>query len=499
MGALVVAHGVTCELSDGRVLFTRINLALFAGITGLVGANGVGKSCLARVLAGALTPANGSVQRHSPVTLLPQREVADARTVADYLAGHDVHSAAGDALLDGIGPDAPCNTLSGGQWMRVRLARALDAGFLILDEPTNDLDDAARAAVADFLRARRGGTLLISHDHECLMLCAQILELSNHGLRAFGGGWAEYAAARDAERLRLDEALEAARRERNSVHAQIRQDTQQRSRKQGHARAKAARGGMPKLLLGMRKRNAQATAGGFASAAAGKSAQAVRAAREALADIKLQPVMYAGIAGSELPAQRLVAAADGFNIRHRDWIYAQDLQFNWRGNLRLVIHGANGAGKSSLLRALDGATQVTRGQLQRGDLRRVFLDQHHAELRDELSVLQNIARCCVGTEGELRNLLAQFLFRGDAVEQIVGTLSGGERLRAALAQAFLRAGSPELMLLDEPTNNLDAANVEYLEEMVRGFRGAVIAVSHDQRFLERCGVTEEYSLPQARG
>ena len=499
MGALVVAHGVTCELSSGRVLFTRLNLALPAGITGLVGANGVGKTCLARMLAGELAPASGNVQRHCAVTLLPQREVAAACTVADYLAGHDVHSAAGDALLDGIAPDTPCNILSGGQWMRVRLARTLDAGFLILDEPTNDLDYVARATVADFLRRRAGGTLLISHDRECLQLCADILELSNRGLAACGGGWAEYLAARDAERQRLDEALESARRERDRVHTQSQQDAQRRSRQQGHARARAARGGMPKLLLGMRKRNAQATAGRFASAAIDKSAQAVRTAQTALAAIKLQPVMYAGITGRELPAQRLVAAAQGFNIRHRDWIYAQDLQFSWRGNLRLAIHGANGAGKSSLLRMLDGATQLTRGHLHRGELRRVFLDQHHAALRDELSVLQNIAQCCQGTEGELRNLLAQFLFRGDAVEQPVGNLSGGERLRAALAQAFLRAGSPELLLLDEPTNNLDAANVEYLEEVVRGFRGAVIAVSHDRGFLERCGVTEEYRLPQAQG
>ena len=272
----------------------------------------------------------------------------------------------------------------------------------------------------------------------------------------------------------------------------MQEQTERRSRQQGRAKTKAARGGMPKLIMGGRKRQAQATAGEKAQASASRAEDAGRAAREAFGALKLQPVMYAGITGHALPAQKLVAEASGFNIRHRDWVYPRDLEFSWRGNVRIAIHGSNGSGKSSLLQAMRGAPLSARGRLQRGDLVTVFLDQHHTGLRDELSVLGNVALRCSGSEGQLRDALAQFLFRGDSVHQVVGTLSGGERLRVAVAMAFLRAGSPQLMLLDEPTNNLDAENVEFLEEIVRGFRGAVVMVSHDQRFLQRCGVTGEF-------
>lgn len=495
MGPLVVAHDVTFDLCTGRRLFERLDFVLSPGIAGLVGANGVGKSTLAGLLAGVLAPSAGSVQRRCAVRLLPQREVPPPVSVADWLADGDPPGRTADALLHGIDPAAQCNTLSGGQWMRVRLARTLDDAFLILDEPSNDLDDEARALLAGFLLERRGGALLVSHDRQLLELCNSILELTHRGLAVFGGGWQEYEAARNAERARMHDALLLARREREQVRATQRAQAAQRARQQGHARTKAARGGMPKLPLGARKRRAQQTSGRLAAGAMAKADDAVRTAAEAWQAMKLQPVMYAGITGRAMPPGRLVAAASSFNIRHHHWVYGRDLDFTWRGNVRIAIRGANGAGKSSLMQALSGAQLTTRGTLRIGGLASVRLDQHQSQLREDLSVLDNLARCSALPEQQLRNTLAQFLFRGDAVLQRVGTLSGGERLRAALACTFLQADSPELMLLDEPTNNLDAGNIAFLEDIVRAFQGAVLLVSHDQRFIERCGVTSEYELP----
>ncbi len=222
---------------------------------------------------------------------------------------------------------------------------------------------------------------------------------------------------------------------------------------------------------------------------------AVREAHRVLSEIKVDPVMYPELGGQELPAQTLVAEAQGFNVRFRNWVFDGDLDFVWRGNLRLAVRGANGAGKSILLKAVAGGGDFeSRGHLRRGDLVALYLDQRFSLLDDEKSVLDNVRAASVRSERDIRTALAQFLFHGDAVFQKVRDLSGGERLRAALARTAMSIRQPDLLLLDEPTNNLDHANVALLERIASAFRGALVVVSHDERFLQNCGITRELSL-----
>jgi ATPase subunit of ABC transporter with duplicated ATPase domains len=135
-------------------------------------------------------------------------------------------------------------TLSGGQWMRVRLARALDNQFLILDEPTNNLDHDGRAALVQFLRHREGGALLISRDRECLQICEEILELSNRGISKFGGGWTGYVEAKERERKRLDAALDLAKRDREAALTDGTEQLARQERRNRRGAESAARGGM---------------------------------------------------------------------------------------------------------------------------------------------------------------------------------------------------------------------------------------------------------------
>lgn len=497
MSSIVVAHGVSFEFPNGRVFFNDLHISLGPTRTALVGPNGIGKTLLARILAGEVEPTSGSVRLTSAAALFAQRETPGTISVAEYLSEYR-WSLVGERLLQNIDRAAPCASLSGGQWMRVRLARVLDDGYLILDEPTNDLDRDGRDAVREFLKSHRGGVLLISHDRECLEMCDEILELSNRGLMRFGGSWPDYLDAKARERERLAASLETAKRERDAAfdHRVEQRARQERRNKRG-ARS-AARGGAPKILLGARKRRAQASSGELDAKTMAAAQASVRAAHAALQEIKVDPLMYADVVGAEIPAQKLVAEAHGFNIRFDRWLYADDLEFAFRGNVRVALKGANGAGKSTLLRAIQGADlgagSSTRGELRRGELTTLYLDQRCNTLDDSTNLIENVRAVASGTDSEIRNALARFLFAGDAVFQPVSTLSGGERLRAALAKGLLSARKPELLLLDEPTNNLDLANIEFLERTVREFRGALIVVSHDERFLANCGVTEELVL-----
>jgi len=162
--------------------------------------------------------------------------------------------------------------------------------------------------------------------------------------------------------------------------------------------------------------------------------------------------------------------------------------------VRIVLRGANGSGKSTLLRAIRGEHFEARGQLRRGGLVTLYIDQRCSLLDDSKSVFDNVRALSAANDSQVRSGLAKFLFVRESVFQRVSELSGGERLRAALARGFLGTQKPELLLLDEPTNNLDLTNVDFLAGIVRGFRGAVIVVSHDERFLENCGIRRELAV-----
>jgi len=496
MSAIIIARGISYAFANGRELFSDLSFSLDTGLSALVGPNGVGKTSLAKVLAGELEPTGGYVQRHNRVALFAQRQAPEAVTVANFLSFHSEWSVHTERLLHNIDRDALCDTLSGGQWMRVRLARALGSAFLILDEPTNDLDREGRDAVISFLHHHRAGALLISHDRECLQLCEDVFELSNRGLARFGGGWSAYMGARQQERERLANALERTKRERDAMLAHRREQLAKQDKRNRHGAAAAKRGGAPKILLGARKGRAQATSAKLDAETLQKSQQAVRDAHEALSELKIDPVMYADLMGRDIAAQRLVAEAHQFNIRLQDWIYVRDLDFTWRGNVRVAVRGENGSGKSTLIKALLGGPFAIRGTFRRGELHALYLDQQCAVLDDDVSVLDNVRAASSAAESELRSGLARFLFAKETVFQKARELSGGERLRAALACGCLASHKPELLLLDEPTNNLDLMNIEFLEQVVSEFRGALIVVSHDERFLDRCGITQELVLPR---
>lgn len=494
MHKIVVVSGVTFEFPNGREVFHKISFSLGRGVTALVGPNGAGKTTLAKLLAGELEPTRGTIRSEGPVAFFSQREVPQPITVNMHLGPAFFNSPLSERLLRGIDRELLCTALSGGEWMRVRLARTLSDRFLILDEPTNDLDREGRDAVLHFLRERAGGALLISHDRECLELCDEVLELSNRGLMKFGGGWTAYESAKAAERERLGHALNVAKRERDEVSAlrEAQKTRQEKRNRQGTA--VAARGGMPKILLGARKRQAQETSGRIDAETLARKNEAVSEAHAAYSELKLDPVMYADLLGSDLPKQKLVAEARGFNVKFKNWVYREDLNFNWRGSIRLALRGPNGCGKSTLLRAIMGEELPARGEIRMGGLKTLYIDQRCSVLDDTQSVLENMRDATHLTETEIRNGLARFLFTKDLVFQKVAELSGGERLRATLARGLLSQEKPELLVLDEPTNNLDLGNIEFLENLVRQFRGALIVISHDEVFLKNCGVSEELNL-----
>ncbi|MCB0369041.1 MAG: ABC-F family ATP-binding cassette domain-containing protein [Bdellovibrionales bacterium] len=494
MQSSIRVSNVSYELPNGRFLFNNISFSLTKNITALVGPNGIGKTTLAQLLKGELLPKTGSITKFSSVTLLSQWDEPVDMTVEEYLINNYSWSLLGEKLIAGISKSNCCTQLSGGQWMRLRLANMMKDQFMILDEPTNDLDREAKLILLDFLKNNHQGILLISHDREFLELSEFVIELSSQGLRKYGGGWRSYEEEKKRERNQLSNSLLKAKKERDVAKNQRIIEIQKQEKRNRRGKVSALKGGIPKILVGARKRKAQGTTGKIDVFTMKQANEGVRAAYEAFSEMKIDPKMYINLSGVEVPNNKTVIEAKDFNIFYKNWIYKKDLNFLWKGNFRLVIKGNNGSGKSSLLKVIMGSSLKTKGDLRVADLTKIYIDQNSSNLDETKSIIENVCQKSLKSEDEVRGDLAKFLFKGDSVFQKVNSLSGGERLRAALACGLLQSEKPELLILDEPTNNLDLENINFLENLISQFKGAIVMTSHDEIFLENCQINQELCL-----
>jgi len=542
--ALLTALDLGYTLPQGRVLFADLSFGVSRGRTGLVGANGVGKSTLARILAGEVTPTRGHVVRGGRVRYLPQvptvpgldRDTAGDPRVADALgispqidalrriergsadprdfelAGMqwDVHERAEAELARlGLGHltlDRPLASLSGGEATRVALAGvALGApDVAILDEPTNDLDRESREALYEWAKAWKGGLLVISHDRELLGLMDRILELTPRELRVYGGDYTAYEARRRAEQDAAAHELAHARKELRQIKraAQATRERQERRSARGHR--DRLDGGVPKVLLGARRERAGATTGRLHDVGEERIAEAADRVAEVREKVDERDVLAAKLAPSGLHAKRLVLQMR--NVRYTypaaDAPALDDLSLVVRGPDRVAVTGPNGSGKTTLLRLAMGQIEPEAGlvRLSVEAAAVAYLDQRAALLDSEATVVD----CFREANPDLdltasRYALARYLFGGDHALARVGSLSGGERIRAALACTVGASHPPQLLLLDEPTNHLDLDSIRAVESVLREYDGALLVVSHDAAFLRAIGVKREVRLQAHRG
>ncbi|GGE09267.1 ABC transporter ATP-binding protein [Aureimonas endophytica] len=523
MSAFVTLDSVSARTPDRHPLFHGLTVSLGAERVGLVGRNGAGKSTLLRIVAGLAEPSSGTVRRAGSVGVFQQdmpsdwsvvealgvasrmdalgrilagRGTADDLDAADWTLEARLGAALAQAGLSDLPLDRPLGTLSGGERTRIGIARLLieapDIG--LLDEPTNNLDASGRAAIRSLVRVWRGGLLVASHDRELLDDMDRILELTTIGARSFGGGWSAFAASRDEDRLRARAELERAdagvRAARQAAQAQ--REAKERRDKAG--RAFAARGSEPKLLLNARAERAENTGGRTQAIGDRRMGAALSEADEARSRVEILTPLTITLPSSGLPSNARVLAMEGVvaelgGRRLGPWTLHID------GPERIALKGANGAGKTTLLRLATGLSAPVAGTVRRAEGRIAMLDQHVALLDPEGTVLHNIRRLNpdAGDE-EAYGICARFAFRNRDATRIVGTLSGGERLRAGLAATLSGPIPPWLVILDEPTNHLDIESVELLEESLRSFDGALLVVSHDSSFLERVKFDREFEV-----
>ena len=517
-----ILHQVTCQFPTGDTLFGPLNLTLEPSLCALVGRNGSGKTRLLRLLAGLDEPATGHIERFGSYAWVAQQHVISPQTTLAELLGYDAIFTArkridsGDyqpddlELLDGhwdvaerlseafinaklppFDPDKPAGELSGGERIRALLCGAFtaEADFMLLDEPTNHLDRQGRAWFYDQLSRFQGGVLVASHDRELLEQVPRILELSASGLRSYGGNYADYQTQRDAEQLAARAALEHAATERKRTRVRMQKehdDSQRRSAKTlrtvdtlniaSFERVKY-KGAAKERIGSWKKQHSEQNEALNA---------AVNKARERVEEDN--PVMFT-LPGSQIPEGKQVLVLEDLVLPH---VPVPPLNLRMDGPMRVALKGPNGCGKSTLLKTLLGESAPRSGTCK-VSVSCAYLDQHLSRLDLSQSVMTHLNLSHTPLEeGVLRTRLAQLQLGADKVMLPLAELSGGERLKAALACVLWRAEATQLLLLDEPTNHLDLASVQAIEAALAGFPGALLVVSHDEAFLS--GLTLTHAL-----
>ena len=253
------------------------------------------------------------------------------------------------------------------------------------------------------------------------------------------------------------------------------------------------------MAAGILKRRAENTAGALKDRHAQRVRQAEAAVRDAREQLPADPRIAVDLAQPDVPAGRRIVGCYGVNYRYPGAtapLWSEALTFELAGPERVRLQGPNGSGKSTLLELVCGCRRPATGDVYTGTTRIGMLDQHAALLDDALTLLDNLRRAAPERpEHELRVLLGRFLFPGDDVFKPAGALSGGERVRAGLTCLLAADQAPELLVLDEPTNNLDLPGLEAVASALRAYHGALLVVSHDDTFLDEIGASREIVLP----
>ena len=467
-----------------------------------MGRNGEGKSSLLRLVSGEAAPDEGSVwiRPGTRVAHLAQEVALDSReSVFDVVAGglpelgrlisayhhsaaelarastpeglerlarlqHELEAQGGwrieqrvETVLTrlGLDGDAGFDTLSGGWRRRAMLARALvaDPDLLLLDEPTNHLDIEAITWLEDFLLEYAGALLFISHDRAFVRrLATRIIELDRGRLTSWPGDYDAYVAGK-AEQLEVEARHQALfDKKLSQEEAWIRQGIKaRRTRNEGRVRA----------LKALREE------------------RRARRERSGKIDLRLEQGSLSG---------KRVFEAEHINLGFDGRTVIRDFSVSILRGDRIGIIGPNGAGKTTLIRVLLGELPPDSGQVERGTrLEVAYFDQQRAELDPQATLMESVGdgRLSVTINGRTKHVagyLQDFLFPPERLQSPVSTLSGGERNRLLLARLFAQPAN--LLVLDEPTNDLDVETLELLEELLLDFQGTLLLVSHDRAFLD---------------
>ena len=435
-------------------LFTDLSCSFSADKkVAIVGDNGAGKTTLLKIISGDLVADSGRVIRNACCQLLKQ-----------------------------INSDA---TKSGGQSQQQALLRAFDSGadILLLDEPTNNLDATVRQDFFKRLFSYRGGAVIVSHDRELLNQMDMLLELHNGKLSVFGGNYDFYVALKRQMQESIESKYTYAQKEIARLNATI---TKAQNTRQHHEakqqKDKANKSAGSKIAVNSLKGKSQETEAKRRKLIQAKLSKQLEYSAELSAQLRNDTIKIP-LSNIKVYDKEIVRLENVY-FSYDEKSVLSDFNFTMRTGERVKLCGNNGAGKTTLLKLISGFLYPSAGYIKVSG-KVAYLNQDLSLLNHDKSVVENIAEYAGILQHNAYAIAANFGFRGDASKKKVCVLSGGELLKATLAAVIGTEQQPDLLILDEPTNNLDIKSTLILEDALNQYRGAILIVSHDETFINQ--------------
>jgi ATPase subunit of ABC transporter with duplicated ATPase domains len=524
----ILLQNVGYRHADGDSQFQHLNFSLPDGLTGLVGANGVGKSLLGKIIYGEVLPDSGRVSVDYPILYLRQNILARVcleQSIAEFFGVKDKCLALdnvqqgmategdfqtiGDDWLfaqhfqtqlnelgSGLHADKPLSSLSGGELIKLMLAQIFSKAkdvkaCLLLDEPSNHLDTGGKFWLSKQLAQLNAPCLLISHDRQLLDQCEYIAQLNADSIELVKGNYQNYSQQKALQDEACQREIQQLKKQRKHAKQQAQRDIEKAQQRAANGQKKGEKGGQPRITLNAKGEKAQSSLAAKQAQHRAKSARLnERIGRVDINDDQ-RPVNFM-FHDSLRRGKRLL------NLQNYLSPYIQK-PINWlmvQGG-KVHLKGQNGCGKSSLLGALQQAAQQPCIERLQINCEVLLLDQYCSFIRADLNLIENVTLHLktgeTSTDGQdIRTLLAANGFRKETVFQLAGTLSGGEKMRLAMLIASCQID--KLLLLDEPDNHLDIASKAQLAQALADFAGSFILVSHDQYFVDECGINEVLNL-----
>lgn len=522
---MLLLQGITYSHPNKDPLFSNLDLTINKyDKTALVGNNGSGKSTLLKLIAGELNPVSGSIKTASRVFYIPQQlaqynhcSIAQAlgvesklKALAAILSG-DANEANLDILNDEWDIEQRCrealtiwhlhdldlatsmSNLSGGQKTRVFLAgiNIHKPDLVLLDEPSNNLDASGRKLLYEYILSTRNTLVIVSHDRMLLNLVNRIMELRNGTPYPYGGNYDFYAAQKTVEAEALEEQVKEKEKTLRKAKETERTAMTRQQKLDARGKKKQTAAGLPKIMMNTLKNNAEKSTAKMKDVHKEKVESVVKdllSLRKELPDIdKMKP----GFDTSTQHKGKTLINATSINFAYtKDFLWSQHVSFQLVSGERLAIKAPNGFGKSTLLKIILGNLEPQNGTIKRADIRSVYLDQEYSLIDTAVSVYEQASKYNTAglEEYEIKTRLSRFLFNAHQWAVNCTNLSGGEKMRLSLCCMDLTHKAPDLIVLDEPTNNLDLQNINILTSAIANYKGTVLVVSHDEVFLEEIGI-----------
>jgi ATPase subunit of ABC transporter with duplicated ATPase domains len=513
------------------LLFDNINLTVNDHEKiALIGNNGSGKSTLLKLIARELKPSGGKLIVNAEPWFVPQifgqynhltigqaLKVENKLNALQEILKGNVSEQNYSVLGDDWTIEERCNealrywqltdldlsqkmaTLSGGQKTKVFLAGISihQPELVLLDEPGNHLDIAGRQLLYSFIQSTQSTLLIVSHDRKLLNLFGKVAELSKRGITIYGGNYDFYTGQKQQENNALHRDLQSKEKALRKAKEKERETLERQQKLNSRGKAKQEKAGVARIMMNSLRNHAENSTSKLKEVHTEKIVgmkEELQELRSALPEIDK---MKFGFDNSYLHRGKILFKAKdmNYNYNHQP-LWKDNLTFQITSGERLVLKGLNGSGKTTLVKIILGKLESQTGTVYRSDNKVISIDQDYSLIDNHLSVYEQAQQFNVSAlqEHEIKIRLNRFLFTKDDWDKSCSALSGGEKMRLILCCLTIHNQSPDIIILDEPTNNLDIQNIEILTAAINEYKGTLIVVSHDETFLEQIKIEHAIQL-----